>query len=560
MALMLLLAGCGSKEVLRFPPERWVRDNDRIPFALPEKIEKKVKQREKALDEMVFKQMGRSAVIAQEASNFSSYIMVGGRQEALNVNNFDEVPDSTWFTNRIGRYDLTPEKAARGPGNGVPPAAGTLTIVGMRVVRKLPRFLVRDSKKNYYVIRFDPKGFPRIATGAEMIANRILHAAGYSVPDSNLMMIDPSRLRKHENAITVGKYAQIRPLLEEEISTALKSAAQSSSGKFYAISGRLFPGLILGPFKFSGRRSYDPNDRIPHEFRRELRGLLVFCDFLDFASAHPFNTLDIFKVSEDNNGYILHHMFDLSESLGSSNVHTKAEERYKESGFNTGNATTALFTFGVYDPYNREAEKRNPALGIQDTSEYKPGRWGAALPNPAFAYMTSRDAIWAGRILSRFSDDAIAAIVKTAQYGDPEKERFMTRALIERRDKAVRYWFSFMSPLDNFSLTREDGGYAISFQDLGIIEGFSNDAVTHYRQKLVTFKATYDFTPWIEFEDMKTTIPDSIVDRMVKGRVYRFKIETKRDGERWWRSAIDLFLKRGDDDLEILGLLHRYRS
>src|SRR5262245_38302976 len=34
---------------------------------------------------------------------------------ALNVNTLGEVPDSSWFTNRIGRYEMTVDEVLRGP-------------------------------------------------------------------------------------------------------------------------------------------------------------------------------------------------------------------------------------------------------------------------------------------------------------------------------------------------------------------------------------------------------------------------------------------------------------
>jgi len=37
------------------------------------------------------------------------------KRRARGVNALDEVPDSTWFTNRIGVHDMTPEQIARGP-------------------------------------------------------------------------------------------------------------------------------------------------------------------------------------------------------------------------------------------------------------------------------------------------------------------------------------------------------------------------------------------------------------------------------------------------------------
>src|SRR5688572_13836180 len=40
--------------------------------------------------------------------------------EAVNVNSLDEVPDSSWFENRVGLEAFSPEDAARGPCEGEP--------------------------------------------------------------------------------------------------------------------------------------------------------------------------------------------------------------------------------------------------------------------------------------------------------------------------------------------------------------------------------------------------------------------------------------------------------
>ena len=43
---------------------------------------------------------------------------------ALNVNTLDEVPDSSWFTNRLGRRDMTIDEVLRGPNQVDGPAPG----------------------------------------------------------------------------------------------------------------------------------------------------------------------------------------------------------------------------------------------------------------------------------------------------------------------------------------------------------------------------------------------------------------------------------------------------
>jgi len=46
-----------------------------------------------------------------------TFIKPGDRQPipAVNVNTIDEVPDSSWFTNRIGRRRMTIDEIVRGP-------------------------------------------------------------------------------------------------------------------------------------------------------------------------------------------------------------------------------------------------------------------------------------------------------------------------------------------------------------------------------------------------------------------------------------------------------------
>src|SRR5215470_7710916 len=50
-------------------------------------------------------------------------------RRAQNLNTIDEVPDSSWFTNRIGARPLTIDEVVRGPIVGDPPDPSRWTIV-----------------------------------------------------------------------------------------------------------------------------------------------------------------------------------------------------------------------------------------------------------------------------------------------------------------------------------------------------------------------------------------------------------------------------------------------
>src|SRR6187549_2018217 len=68
-----------------------------------------------------------------------------GSPRAKNINTIDEVPDSSWFTNRILGQALSIDDAVRGPIAGPGPAPGTWTVIRAKTEGNAPGFTVRDS-------------------------------------------------------------------------------------------------------------------------------------------------------------------------------------------------------------------------------------------------------------------------------------------------------------------------------------------------------------------------------------------------------------------------------
>src|SRR4030095_6200423 len=66
---------------------------------------------------------------------------------------------------------------------------------------------------------------------------------------------------------------------------------------------------------------------------------------------------------------------------------------------------------------------------------FDPEMWRPGDPNPAFGRMSERDAAWMARIMVDFTEDHIRALIRTAQFGDPELEAELLRILMSRRDK-----------------------------------------------------------------------------------------------------------------------------
>src|SRR5262245_20499830 len=103
-ALALTGAGCGSMR-FRDAPVVWSVD-DRANIAEPEEIEY---LKYPYFADIFFMRRTERALELHD------------REPAWNVNALEEVPDSSWFTNRIGRRDLTAEDVGRGPADRPPP-------------------------------------------------------------------------------------------------------------------------------------------------------------------------------------------------------------------------------------------------------------------------------------------------------------------------------------------------------------------------------------------------------------------------------------------------------
>ena len=75
-------------------------------------------------------------------------------RRALNVNTIDEVPDSSWFVDRIlprGGRSMSVEDVARGPGTGRGPAPGPWTVLSGKREGITPGFTVRRCEQRTLV-------------------------------------------------------------------------------------------------------------------------------------------------------------------------------------------------------------------------------------------------------------------------------------------------------------------------------------------------------------------------------------------------------------------------
>ena len=115
---------------------------------------------------------------------------------AVNVNTLGEVPDSSWFTNRIGVREMNIAELARGAARtGGPDLSVSLTVIAAKTAGISPGFTVRDSRGDVYFLKFDPQSYLNLSTAVDVIASKFFYAMGYNVPENYIAYIDPGDLR-----------------------------------------------------------------------------------------------------------------------------------------------------------------------------------------------------------------------------------------------------------------------------------------------------------------------------------------------------------------------------
>ena len=96
-------------------------------------------------------------------------------RRALGVNAHDEVPDSTWFTNRIGVRSLTPDEVRVGPVTHDPSRHLPWLVLSTKIGGTEVGFLIKDAAGVKYQIKFDEASAPpELQTGADAVVDQIL--------------------------------------------------------------------------------------------------------------------------------------------------------------------------------------------------------------------------------------------------------------------------------------------------------------------------------------------------------------------------------------------------
>jgi hypothetical protein len=210
-----------------------------------------------------------------------------------------------------------------------------------------------------------------------------------------------------------------------------------------------------------------------------------------------------------------------------------------------------LFTLGLYTPESarvRRPPHLPPSAGWFESESFDPDRWKPKYPNRAFSNMRDDDAFWGARLVSRFSNEAIRAIVEEAGYDDPAVD-YLTETLIRRRDIVARVWLNRVNPIVDVRLS-SDGTLA-----------FTNAAVAAN----VATHGTYTIA-WSRFDNDSGASDDIAVERQTapRGRApaallenaayIEAKIWSEHPDRPQWAQPVRVYFRRDGAEWTTVGL------
>jgi hypothetical protein len=371
-------------------------------------------------------------------------------QRAKNINTVDEVPDGPYFENRAGRLPLTPALVARAANTSNGPAPGAWTVVSAKSDGVTPGFTIRDTANQLWFIKFDPPGWRGMATGSEIVAAKLFWAAGYHTAEYHIGRLVPSNLVIGKDTRITPPGEMARPMIPSDIAWLLARADRDADGSYRVILSKAAPGRPVGRIRFEGTRQDDPNDIVPHEHRRELRGYFVFAAWLNHVDAKGINSLSAL-ITENGRSFIRHYLLDFGSALGSAAIGPRegweGYEALVEQPSDIGWRTLSL---GFKIPIWRTQDYfESPAIGRlpRDHATWNPETWWPHITNAAFRHSRPDDTFWAATKLLAISEDMIRAAVAEGQFGDPASEAFLAQAIIDRRLRILQTYLAKVNPI-----------------------------------------------------------------------------------------------------------------
>jgi hypothetical protein len=393
--------------------------------------------------------------------------------DSLGVNTLGEVPDSSWFTNRdVSSLSIEALKKG-GRVHGGPQSP--YTVVAAKTEGVSTGFRIRDARGLLYFVKADPPSNIEMATAADVMGALFLYAAGYNVPENYILVGRRDEFHLSEKATFKSTYGKNRRLTAGQLRQIFDRIPREPDGRIRLMASLSLPPKIMGPFRYAGVRSDDPNDLVPHQQRRDLRGLAVLFAWLNHTDAKGDNSLDTVEGAGESARFV-HHLLDFGDSFGSDSDIAK-DPRHGQEYIILPMTWSRMYTLGLHsaDWETVRYPHEMPAVGNFTAAAFDPLTWKANYPNPAFVQMTPLDGYWGAKRVMEFRDEQIRSIIEEGQFQDPKVVDYISRTLESRRDAIGRAWFRQVLPLEGFRIVDDH----LTFDDLAVQYGFSSPG--HYQ-------------------------------------------------------------------------------
>jgi hypothetical protein len=404
-------------------------------------------------------------------------------ERALGVNALDEVPDSTWFTNRIGIRDLTVDEVRTGPIKvGSPEPHKPWTVHSTKTGGSELGLMITDARGIEFMLKFDSPEYVEQETATHVIVGKLLWACGFNVTEDHVVLFRPEELVLAPDAKDRDVFGNKRPLGRGELDANLARLGTAPDGRIRALASLWLAGKPLGGHPAEGVRTDDPNDRIPHQLRRDLRGVYTMFAWLDHVDVQESNFLDMW-VEEGRRHYVKHYLLDFGKALGVMNTTGRNPRHGFEYVVDFAGMLRSLSTAGTMA---RPWEGRTPSplhgVGMFHAEDFDPDAWKP--DSPAYVpFLTADrfDKFWGAKILIRLSREQIRAVIESARLSDPRAVDYLTDTLVARQRATARYWFERVNPLDRFTAVTDSTGSSLCFDDLALLYPLGADgAATQY--------------------------------------------------------------------------------
>ena len=386
--------------------------------------------------------------------------------EAPNANSLDEVADSAWFTNRLGVGKMPPEEMSRGACDlpdildAETARDGSWVIDHGKTDGSSKGFRVNIEGRKYL---FKVDDYPEHPSAASTIGAAVYHAAGYNTSCEQIVYLRPSLLSLKPGLKYRGNFSEEKPFDHAALDAILALAPHRGDLLRFQVS-KWLPGKTLGPFQYNGTRADDPNDIIPHEDRRELRGGRLLAAWIDHFDAREQNTMDVWfsdraDAPDSSPGHVVHYYLDTSDCLGSMWAWEQITRRLGYSYIlDWSDVGRDFFTLGIprrpWDTVQRVPGHEQ--FQYFDVPHFVPEEWKNEYANPAFSRMTERDGAWMARILARFTPEMVRELAAMAQFTRPDETDYLTGVLEGRLQKILERYLLRLSPLTDVKFVGDD--------------------------------------------------------------------------------------------------------